>query len=151
MSDQQIQFDEQARTTFAGLADALIPEGDGMPSASQAGVAAEWLDAVLAARPELGPTLLALVRRLDGQDPKTAIAALGTSDPAAFGLLAEIVPNAYFMNREVRERVGYPGQVGLDVDLTWPPDWLDLLGPVIERGPIYRDPDQVAVPVETHS
>jgi hypothetical protein len=122
-----------------------------MPSASQAGVAAEWLDAVLAARPELGPTLLALVRRLDGQDPKTAIAALGTSDPAGFGLLAEVVPNAYFMNRDVRERVGYPGQVGLDVDLTWPPDWLDLLGPVIERGPIYRDPDRVAVPAETHS
>jgi hypothetical protein len=151
MTDQQIQFDEQARATFAGLADALIPEGDGMPSASQAGVAAEWLDAVLAARPELGPPLLALVRRLDGQDPKTAIANLGTADPAGFGLLAEIVPNAYFMNRDVRDRVGYPGQVGLDVDLTWPPDWLDLLGPVIERGPIYRDPDRVAVPAETHS
>ena len=44
------------------------------------------------------------------------------------------------MNPAVRERVGYPGQVGLDPDLAWPPDWLDLLEPVIERGPIYRDP-----------
>jgi hypothetical protein len=133
-------FDDRARSTFAGLADTLIPAADGMPSASGAGVAGEWLDAVLAARPDLAEPLLALVRRVDGQDPAAVVADLAAGDPGAFGLLTEIVPNAYFMNPRVRELVGYPGQVGLDPDLTWPPDWLDLLEPVIERGPIYRDP-----------
>jgi hypothetical protein len=133
-------FDERARLTFAGLADSLIPAGAGMPSASQAGAAGEWLDAVLEARPDLSAPLLALVGQADGRDPATVIADLQANDPAGFGLLAEVVPNAYFMNPTVRELVGYPGQVGLDPDLTWPPTWLDLLVPVIDRGPIYRDP-----------
>ena len=133
-------FDDRARSTFAGLADTLIPAGGGMPSASQSGAAGEWLDAVLVARPDLAGPLLALVGRVDGQDPAAVIADLQANDPAAFGLLTEVVPNAYFMNPAVREQVGYPGQVGLDPDLAWPPDWLDLLEPVIERGPIYRDP-----------
>jgi hypothetical protein len=133
-------FDDRARSTFAGLADTLIPAGDGMPSASESGAAGEWLDAVLAARPDLEEPLLALVRRVDGQDPAAAIADLKANDPEGFGLLTDVVPNAYFMNPAVREKVGYPGQIGLDPDLTWPPDWLDLLEPVIERGPIYRDP-----------
>ncbi len=133
-------FDDRARSTYAGLADALIPAGGGMPSASESGGAGEWLDAVLAARPELAEPLLALVERADGKEPAAAIAELKADDPAGFGLLTDIVPNAYFMNPAVRDKVGYPGQVGLDPDLTWPPDWLDLLEPVIERGPIYRDP-----------
>lgn len=140
MSGGPSVFDDRARSTFAGLADTLIPAGAGMPSASQAGAAGEWLDEVLAARPDLTEPLLALVGRVDGQDPATVIADLQANDPAGFGLLTEVVPNAYFMNPSVRELVGYPGQVGLDPDLTWPPDWLDLLEPVVERGPIYRVP-----------
>ena len=35
------QFDARARARLAALADALIPAGDGMPSASEAGVAGE--------------------------------------------------------------------------------------------------------------
>ena len=133
-------FDDRARSTYADLADTLIPAGGGMPSASESGAAGEWLDAVLAARPDLYEPLLALVGRVDGQNPAAAIADLQANDPAAFALLTEVIPNAYFMNPAVREQVGYPGQVGLDPDLAWPPDWLDLLEPVIERGPIYRDP-----------
>lgn len=133
-------FDDRARSTFAGLADTLIPAGAGMPSASQAGAAGEWLDAVLDARPDLCDPLLALVGQADGRDPAIVIADLQANDPAGFGLLTEVVPNAYFMNPTVRVLVSYPGQVGLDPDLTWPPDWLDLLVPVIDRGPIYRDP-----------
>jgi hypothetical protein len=117
-------FDEGKRATLAGLADAMIPVGDGMPSASQAGVAGKFLDSVLA----------------EGRDPGALIADLQANDAGAFGVLAEFVPGAYFMNPEVRTLVGYPGQVGLDVDETWPPDWLDLLEPVLERGSIYREP-----------
>jgi hypothetical protein len=133
-------FDEGKRATLAGLADAMIPVGDGMPSASQAGVAGEFLDSVLDARPDLAEPLLAIVTRAAGRDPGTVIADLQANDAGAFGVLAEFVPGAYFMNPEVRTLVGYPGQVGLDVDETWPPDWLDLLEPVLERGSIYRVP-----------
>ncbi len=47
MSGQKMAIDDRARATFAGLADALIPAAAGMPSASQAGAAGRWLDAVL--------------------------------------------------------------------------------------------------------
>lgn len=151
MSGADVMFDDRARGIFAGLADWMIPASDGMPSASQAGVAGDWLDEVLTARPDLAEPLLALVERVGGADPATAIADLQANDPDGFGLLAEVVPNAYFMNPTVRELVGYPGQVGLEVDLAWPPDWLDLLEPVIERGPIYRDPDAVAPPAEARA
>jgi hypothetical protein len=49
----QITFDRDDRLKLAALADVLIPAGNEMPSASQAGVADSWLDAVLAARPDL--------------------------------------------------------------------------------------------------
>jgi hypothetical protein len=57
------EFNPQERTLLAALADVLIPAGNGMPSASQAGVADLWLDAVLAARPDLG----ARIERLAGE------------------------------------------------------------------------------------
>lgn len=148
MSGEGVMFDDRARGIFAGLADWMIPAADGMPSASQAGAAGEWLDAVLEARPDLAEPLLALVERVGDADSTAAIADLQAHDPDGFGLLTEVVPNAYFMNPTVRELVGYPGQVGLEVDLTWPPDWLDLLEPVMERGPIFRDSDPVAAPAE---
>jgi hypothetical protein len=42
------------------LADQLIPAEDGMPSATEAGATGRWLDAVLAARPDLRAPLEAL-------------------------------------------------------------------------------------------
>jgi hypothetical protein len=137
---QTMAFDDRSRATLAGLADAMIPAGDNMPSASEAGVAGPWLDSVLEARPDLAEPLMALIRKSEGREPAAVVADLQANDPGAFGVLAEFVPGAYFMNPEVRRLVGYPGQAGLDVDETWPPDWLDLLEPVIERGPIYREP-----------
>lgn len=151
MIGKPIVFDEQARAVFAGLADALIPAADGMPSASQAGAAGTWLDAVIESRPDLAEPVMAVIDKARGREPADVVAEFQANDAASFGVLAEVVPNAYFMNPEVRLLVGYPGQVGLEVDLTWPPDWFDLLDPVIERGPIYRDPDAVAPPAETHA
>lgn len=131
-------FDDHARSVFASIADVLIPAAEGMPAASEAGVASLMLDAVLAARPDLAEPLERLVARADGRDPAGFVATLQADDVASFGLLAEIVPNAYFMNPAVRQLLGYPGQLGLEPDLSWPPDWLNLLEPVIARGPIYR-------------
>ena len=48
--------DEQ-RAQLGAIADELIPAGSGMPSASEAGVAGEFLDEVLVARPDLAAPL----------------------------------------------------------------------------------------------
>jgi hypothetical protein len=133
-----MNFDPEDRTLLAALADVLIPSGDGMPSASQAGVAGEWLDAVLAARPELTARLTDLLTRARHRDATELIAELRANDPAAFDVLADIVPGAYFMNPDVRAAIGYSGQDPRPIDPH--PDYMNggLLESVIARGPIYR-------------
>ena len=96
---------DEDRALFAALADVLIPAAGNMPSASQAGVAGTWLDHVLAARTDLAAGLADVLGKARGSKPTEAIALLKAGDPAAFGVLAEIVPAAYFMNPEVRAAI----------------------------------------------
>jgi hypothetical protein len=122
---------------FAAAADLLIPAGDGMPSASEAGVAQPGLHAVLESRPELEPVLASLLRPARGQNAKEFLAHLKNSDAAGFGAFAEAVAGAYFMNPEVRTALGYNGQKALPIDEQ---EQIDprLLEPVLDRGAIYR-------------
>jgi hypothetical protein len=131
-------FDQDERSLLAALADVLIPAGDGMPSASQAGVADQWLDAVLTARPDLAGGLKVLLGKVRNRNPTEAIADLRAHDHAAFEVLAEIVPAAYFMNPEVQRAIGYSGRNPRPIDPR--PDYIEngLLESVIHRGPIYR-------------
>lgn len=131
-------FDTSERAVLAALADVLIPASAGFPSASQAGVSAEGLDQLLAVRPDLSDGLKKTLTRCQGRDPIEAVAELKASDPAAFSVLAELIPGAYFMNPEVRAALGYQGQGPRPIDPN--PDYLDdgLLQSVIDRGPIYR-------------
>jgi hypothetical protein len=126
------------RALLAALADILIPAGAGMPSASDAGVAGPGLNAVLSARRDVLHGLRELLRQVDGQSPKEAIASLRSADPALFTLLGEIVAGAYFMNPDVRKAIEYHGQTSRPMDPH--PDYLEdgLLESVIRRGPIYR-------------
>ena len=129
---------EEQRLTLERLANVLIPSGEGLPSASEAGVAGPGLDRVLAARPDLAGALPALLEMALHRDPAEVIDELQTEDPAAFAVLAELVPGAYFLNPEVRKALGYHGQNAQPIDPH--PDYEDngLLRSVIERGPIYR-------------
>jgi hypothetical protein len=131
-------LDGQHRAILARLADELIPADEGMPSASEAGVAGEWLDAVLAARPDLADSLKCVIEQAKGREPAEFLAAARANDAAAFGVLAEVVPAAYFMSPAVQARIGYSGQSPQPIDPR--PDYLDegLLDSVIRRGPIYR-------------
>jgi len=133
-----MNLDDSAREVLAGLADIMIPAGDNMPSASQADVAGGGLDRVLTARPDLAEALSAILDKASGLDPAQVMADLQTNDEAAFGVLAEIVPGAYFMNVTVRETIGYSGQGPQPIDPR--PDYMEdgLLESVIRRGPIYR-------------
>jgi hypothetical protein len=131
-------FDHEQRQLLALLADELIPSGEAMPSASQAEVAGMWLDHVLAARPDLAEGLGRVLELAKGRSPAEVIADLRANDAAGFGVLAEVVPAAYFMNPQVQQLIGYAGQTPRPIDPH--PDYLDdgLLDSVLSRGPIYR-------------
>jgi hypothetical protein len=133
-----VSFDAAQRAVLAGLADVLIPAGDGMPSASAAGVAEGGLDMVLAAVPALGPGLVEVLAGAAGREPAEVVAGLARTDPAGYGVLTEVVAAAYFMNPEVRRAVGYTGQGATPMDPRV--DYMEdgLLESVIRRGPIYR-------------
>ena len=128
----------EERQLLAALADLLIPAGNGFPSASEAGVAREGLDQLLAVRPDLLDPLRTLLVRAKGRSPAEFVQELQTNDPAAFGVLAEAVPGAYFLNPEVRAKLKYDGQSPRPIDPR--EDYLDdgLLQSVIDRGPVYR-------------
>jgi hypothetical protein len=133
-------FDAEARGRLAALADALIPAGRGMPSASEAGVAGEWLDAIVAAEPGFGPALAAVLAAADVSDPAGELRRIETTDPEGWGTLTTVVAGAYFLNPAIAEAVGYPGRRAIPVDAVTEPDWLEdgLLDSVKARGTIYR-------------
>jgi len=126
------------RQLFAALADLLIPAGGDFPSASEAGVANEGLDQLLAVRPDLLDSLKSLLLRAKDRSPAEFLREMQTNDRAAFGVFAEAVPGAYFLNPDVRARLKYTGQSARAIDPR--EDYLDegLLQSVIDRGPIYR-------------
>jgi hypothetical protein len=134
------KFDAARRAVLAAIADVLIPKGDGMPSASDAGVAARWLDEVLRLRPDFGPPLATVLDGVKGVDPAAAVARLRAEDPAGFGVLAEVVAGGYFLNPEVRKAIGYPGQQSVPIQHEDPPDYEQdgLIASVISRGRVYR-------------
>ncbi|MBI2948646.1 MAG: hypothetical protein HYY23_13465 [Verrucomicrobia bacterium] len=133
-----MNFDASERSILAGLADVLIPAGSGFPSASEAGVASAGLDQILEVRPDLAVGLKKILAQAQGRNPAEFVADLQTKDTASFGVLAELVPGAYFLNPRVRSAFGYDGQSARPIDPR--PDFLDdgLLQSVIDRGPIFR-------------
>jgi hypothetical protein len=138
-----ISFDREERALLAALADILIPAEGGMPSASEAGVADSWLDAVLLARPDLvGPLKELLATAHYRGDAAAVVAAMRANDPAAFDFLTQTAAGAYFMNPQVQQRIGYAGQDPRPIDPH--ADYNDggLLESVIRRGPIYRPTPQ---------
>jgi hypothetical protein len=133
-----VSFDSQERAVLAQLADILIPAGEGFPSASDAGVARDGLDHVLSFRPDLADGLKRLITAASRCPAAAFVAELQRSDPAGFTLLAEFVPGAYFLNPRVREELGYTGQTARPIDSQSDHLDIDLLQPVIDRGPIHR-------------
>jgi len=117
------------------LADQLIPGEDGMPSASEAGATGRWLEAVLAARPDLRTPLEGLATSTAGLTPEEAIATLPERDPAGWTALTSAIVAAYYFNPEVCERIGYAGQRALPMGA---PDHEGFLASVVARGPVYR-------------
>lgn len=129
---------DEDRQRFASLADVLIPEAEGMPSASQAGVPNRWLDEALTHRPDLSDDLRDALRAAGDLPAEEAVNLLNTEHIPAFEALGTLAAGAYFLNPEIKQLIGYPGQVS-----TPPKDdthtYFDLLENVLERGQVYRD------------
>jgi hypothetical protein len=128
------------RETLARLADVIVPNAEGMPAASEAGVPEEWIDRALAARPDFAGPLAQLLERAQGQDPAQFLDALERDDPALFDVLAVAVCGAYYMNPAIWSLLGYTGQQAKTIDIFELPAYIEegLLETVVERGPIYR-------------
>jgi len=128
------------RRVFGRMADYLIPEAEGMPSATMVGVSGTLLDAVLAARPDLTEPLVRGLRLVKDIDGVAGANRLNETDPKAFHAVALAASGGYYMSPEVKQLIGYPGQESRPFDPDKTTDYLDdgLLAPVMTRGPIFR-------------
>lgn len=140
-ADPLLAFDEDRRATFAIVADHLIPEAHGMPSAG-AVVGDARLRFVLNARPDLLEPLREALRPTLGSDSAARLAALERDEPEHHSALLLAVVGGYYTDKDVRERLGYPGQVAKQLYSWKYPEYMEegLIDKVLARGPIWRDP-----------
>ncbi len=129
------------RATLAVVAGRLIPAAHGMPSAADV-VDEARLRFVLQSRPDLLDPLRAALRADLGDDVKTRLERLGRDEAAALGALQLVIVSAYYTAPDVKELIGYPGQMALELRSWEYPAYLDegLIDAVLARGSVWRDP-----------
>ncbi|CAB4916319.1 unannotated protein [freshwater metagenome] len=127
----------ELREIYTKMADELIPNAEGMPSASEAKVPTEWIDRALEYRPDLQAGFIRALEFGKSKSPRDAIQSLNADDSEAFDCLGVLTSGAYFLNPEVKKLIGYPGQVPSpandDID-----SYSEMLAQVVERGPVFR-------------
>jgi len=138
--DPLATLDATALETFVAVAKHLIPAAHGMPSAAEV-VDDHRLQFVLRARPDLLEPLAAALRPELGSDVTARLAALA-SEPANLGALQLAIVAAYYSDKRVRDLVGYPGQMAIEVKSWLLPAYIEegLIDAVLARGPVWRDP-----------
>jgi hypothetical protein len=126
---------------LAVVADHLIPEAHGMPSAGQI-VNEARVAFVLGARPDLADPLAAALRPDLGDDPAARLAVLERDAVDARDALVQTIVFGYYTDAGVRERLGYPGQEAKQLYSWKVPDYVEegLIEKVLARGPVWRDP-----------
>jgi NDP-sugar pyrophosphorylase family protein len=137
--------DDVLRDRLRRFADVLIPAAHGMPAAGEVGVADGQLDKVLAVRPDLAEPLARAVADVDPADHETSLARLRESDAQAHDALLLVVAGGYYIDPDVRRRIGYDGQQPVEVRPEIIPNYVEegLIEPLLARGPIYRPVDHI--------
>ncbi len=109
-------FSVRERARLSQLADVLIPGGEGMPSASEAGLGGELLDALLRARPDLAEPLHSA---LAVAGPKGDVSLQGLMDcgRAVRATLILVVAGAYYLSPRVRDRLGWHSENGRPLEM----------------------------------
>ena len=132
----------ELRERLREFADVLIPAAHDMPAASEVGVAGNQLDAVLGVRPDLAAPLARALAEADPADHEGTLARLLATDREAHDALLLTVTGGYYIDRDVRRRLGYDGQQPVEVRPEIIPNYVEegLVEPLLERGPIYRKP-----------
>jgi hypothetical protein len=140
-ADPLATFDPGRRVALAAIADHLIPEAHGMPSAGQV-IGDARLRFVLGARPDLAEPLHRALRPELGNDVAARLAALERDEPDVHGALLLTVVGGYYTDADVRDRLGYPGQVAKQLYSWKYPEYMEegLIDQVLARGPVWRDP-----------
>ena len=140
LTDPIAALDQAAREVFGRVADYLIPAAHGMPSAADV-VTMDRLRFVLRARPDLLDPLRSALRRELGSDVAARLQGL-VAEPASLAALQLAIVAGYYSDRQVRELIGYPGQMAIEVKSWLVPPYLDegLIDAVVARGPVWRDP-----------
>ena len=141
MTAEVASLGTEERATLAAVADRLIPAADGMPSAAEV-LSDDRLRFVLKARPDLREPLRAALRPDLGDDVQARLDALGRDEPSNLGALQLVIVAGYYTDGDVRDRIGYPGQVALTLRSWEVPAYIDegLIDAVLARGPVWRDP-----------
>jgi hypothetical protein len=135
------EIDPTVRATFASIADVLIPNAEGMPSASEVNVQGEILERILALRPDLREDFMRGVSKVAGRDASEAANDLNRTDAAALSAIGLVAAAGYYMTPRVRELIGYPGQQSRpEANPDAVPEYVanGMLQQVIDRGPIFR-------------
>jgi hypothetical protein len=111
-----------------------------MPSAADI-VDDDRLRFVLRARPDLAEPLKAALRPELGSDIAQRLAKLA-DEPVSLSALQLTIVGGYYTDRRVRELIGYPGQMALQLRSWEYPTYLEegLIDAVLARGPVWRDP-----------
>jgi hypothetical protein len=122
------------------VADHLIPAAHGMPSAGEILTDAR-LRFVLRARPDLADPLRVALRAELGSDAAERLAALA-DEPTNLASLQLTIVGGYYTDPGVKERIGYPGQMALELRSWEYPAYLEegLIDAVLARGQVWRDP-----------
>lgn len=132
--------DDDQREILGAIADQLIPEAHGMPSARDI-VTDARLRFVFGARPDLHDAFLAALRPDLGDDPLARLDTL-EAEPDTRSALVSVIVFAYYTDARVRDGIGYPGQVAQTIYSWKVPEYIDegLIDAVVARGPLWRDP-----------
>jgi hypothetical protein len=140
-ADPLASLDATERATLGAIADRLIPAAHGMPSAADI-LGDDRLRFVLNARPDLVEPLRTALRHELGDNVQTRLDSLGRDEPSTLGVLQLVIVAGYYTDRTVRELIGYPGQMALELRLWEYPAYLaeGLIDAVLARGPLWRDP-----------
>jgi hypothetical protein len=128
------------RAVFAAVADHLIPAAHGMPSAAEV-VNDDRIAFVLRARPDLAAPLHDALRASLGNDVQLRLDALAHEQTNLAALQLTIVAG-YYTDKTVRELIGYPGQMAIEVKSWLVPEYMEEghIDAVLARGAVWRDP-----------
>jgi hypothetical protein len=133
-----LNLSDAARSGLARVLDVLLPGTDTLPSGRSMAAQDELLDRVLTADPRLQP----VVRRVGGLAAAAETCTLADVETWAGAETEQLVfalHAAYYLSKDVRRALGYPGQERRPITLATSEEVCSdqLIAPVIDRGPIY--------------